>query len=104
MKKTLLSTTFALGVFVTLGNSQSLEAVVLQPVAPHLQQESLIIARYGGQNHGGGNHLQGKTSHSFHRHGYGWYGGNGVVNEEDNSPVCPAGTHPDQTTFGTVCI
>jgi hypothetical protein len=37
MKKTLLSTTFALGVFVTLGNSQSLEAVVLQPVAPHLQ-------------------------------------------------------------------
>jgi hypothetical protein len=97
MRKTLLSTTLALGVFVTLGNPQSLEAVILQPVASPHQQEQLILAR-----HGGGHTSHGESAHSRHRHGYGWYGGYGVVNEEDSGPNCPYGKN--ETTFGTICI
>ncbi len=71
--KALLTTAMALGVVITLGANQPVNAIVTGPIGSGSQQGQIILAH----GHGGGGHWHGGGGyHHYHGDG-GYYGGPG---------------------------
>lgn len=76
--RALLTTTMALGIVLTLGANQPLNAIVTSPTASGHQQSQIILARGGHGGHGHEGHWHGGGGHhEYWGGGEGYYGGPG---------------------------
>jgi hypothetical protein len=110
--KALLTTTMALGVVLTLGGIQPVNAAVIGPSGSDYQQDQIILAHGhggGGGGHwgGGGGHWHGGGGHWGGHHGYwgggGWgggYYGGPVYGIYDDDSVCVGPFCPDVGDYG----
>jgi hypothetical protein len=110
--RALLTTTMALGVVLTLGANQPVNAAASDSVGSH-QQGQIILARGGhgggGHGHGGGGHWHGGGGHwgGGHHHGYwggggGYYGGPGYYYGPDYDYDYDTG--PGGICIGPLCL